>query len=109
MFSQILYVAGVVLTLAVGAAMFLRYRGPSSLVVAIGAAVNGSGHVLQALSPALEVNESPTGEAIPPYVDFGLLWSLGGILSISGWVVFLLGLLWYFVSLRSSRSRDGAS
>jgi hypothetical protein len=110
MYSLILYVVGVFLTVAIAMVMLLRHRAPSSCVVAFGAGINVFGHIAQAFSTPIEITErNSDGELVSSYFSLGTLFAAGSAVTLIGWAIFLLGLLWYFLSLRRRPVMGGSA
>jgi hypothetical protein len=88
------YVVVMVLTVAIAVVMLRRHRSLPSYVAAAGAALQLAGLLLQVSMSPIPL---PQGEAA---VDLGSSWRLGNALMSAGSIVFLFGLLWYFLRAR---------
>ena len=88
------YLVTVVLISAIATVMVLRRLSFVAYIVAGGAAVHVSGLLLQMLVSPVDVTQPGA------VVDVGPGWQLGTVLTELGTIVFLCGLLWYFVRAR---------
>jgi hypothetical protein len=77
--------------------MVLHRRSYAAYVVATGAGANVCGHIAQMLAPPTVLPEGASGEPFT-YVKLHPLLEAGDALSRVGWLVFLVGLLWFFLN-----------
>jgi hypothetical protein len=86
----------------IAAAMIWRRRSKHSFVVVAGAVLHASGLILQASTQPIAFKPSSNGGGLPQYAGLGDGWQLGYDLTTVGSLLFLAGLLWYFLSLREA-------
>ena len=98
MYLPATFVVALVMTVAVAVAMLWRSRSAPSYVVAAGAAGQLIGVLLQLAASPVELTQ---GDAA---IDLGSGWRLGTISTAVGSIVFLTGLLWYFLGSRHAGS-----
>ena len=105
MHSATTYLFILALMLVIGVVMIWRRRSKHSYVVVAGAVLYASGLMLQAFASPGDLSHNVKWGS-PQLVDLGAGWWIGNDLTTAGSLLFLVGLLWYFLSLPEPSSAD---
>ena len=104
MYLPTTYLFTVALMVVIAVVMVWRRRSKHSYVVVAGAVAHACGLIIQALASPVDSNQSS-----PRFVELGAGWQLGNDLTTAGSLLFLVGLLWYFLSVPEGTSADERS